>query len=122
MKNSITAVCMRRRLRIDASIARFFRVGASFINRMLRMDRDEESANHRYDALSLDEEQLETLQAAVEVCPGATLEELQRLVADQCSVTVSQISIYRALKQLNLHRGALTESRGTRSVGENELV
>lgn len=103
MKNSITAVCMLRRLRADASIARLFGDGASFIKRTLGMDRDEENANHRDDAaLYLDEEQLETLQAAVEVCPDATLEELQRLVADQCKVPVSQMSICRALKHLNL--------------------
>ncbi len=54
------------------------------------MDRGEENADPRDDAtLSLDEEQLESLQAAVEVCPDATLDELQRLVADQCKATVS---------------------------------
>jgi transposase len=91
MKNCVTAVCMRMRL------------GASFIKRTLRMDRGEEKASHRDDVpFPLNEEQLESLQAAVEVCPDATLEELQRLVADQCKVTVSQLSICRAMKQLNL--------------------
>lgn len=97
MKNSITAVCVRMRLSADALIAKLFGVGASFIKSTLRMDWGEENAAH-----SLNEEQLETLQAAVEVCPDATLEELQRLVADQCKVTISQMSICRALKQLNL--------------------
>jgi transposase len=97
MKNSVTAVCMQVRLKADASIAKLFGVGVSFIKSRLRMDWGEENA-----ALSLDEEQLETLQAAIEVCPDATLEELQRLVADQCKVTVSQLSICRALKELNL--------------------
>jgi transposase len=97
MKNSVTAVCMHVRLRADAPIAKLFGVGVSFIKSMLRMDWGEEKAS-----LSLNEEQLETLQAAVEVCPDATLEELQRLVADQCKVTVSQLSICRAMKELNL--------------------
>jgi transposase len=103
MKNSVTAVCIRMRLRADASIARLFGAGASFIKRTLRMDLGEENADHRDDAArSFNEEQLETLQAAVEICPDATLEELQRFVADQCQVTVSQLSICRALEQLNL--------------------
>jgi transposase len=97
MKNSFTAVCMRLRPRADALIAKLFGVGASFIKSTLRMDWGEENA-----VLSLNEEQLETLQAAVEVCPDATIEELQRLIADQCKVTVSQLSICRALKELNL--------------------
>jgi transposase len=105
MKNSITAVCMRMRLRVDRSIAKFLRIGTSFIKKTLGMERDEEGAKHRDDAAhTLDEEQLETLQAAIEVCPDATLDELQRLVADQCKVTVSQMSICRALKVLNLPR------------------
>jgi transposase len=103
MKNSDTEVCMHMRLRANALIARLFGFGTSFIKRTLRMDRGEENADQRDDAtLSLDEEQLESLQAAVEVCPDATLDELHRLVADQCKATVSKISIYRALKQLNL--------------------
>jgi transposase len=102
MKNSITAVCLHM-LRIDRSIAKFFGIGAFFIKRTLGMERDQENANNRDDtALSLDAEQLETLQAAIEVCPDATVEELQRIVADQCKVTVNQMSICRALKQLNL--------------------
>jgi transposase len=105
MKNGITAVCMRMRLRADASIAKLIGVVSSFIKKMLMTNPDEESPtpDHSEDVtLSLNEEQLETLQAAVEICPDATLEELQRLVADQCRVTVSQMSIFRALQQLNL--------------------
>jgi transposase len=124
MKNGVTAICMRMRLRAGASIAKLFGVGASFVKKMLRMDRDEESPvpDYRDDvALSLNEEQLETLQAAVEICPDATLEELQRLVADQCGVTVSQMSICHALKQLNLplaKRGGNTDQ--FRSPGQQE--
>jgi transposase len=103
MKNS--EVRIRLRLRADISIAEVFGVGTSFIKKTLKIHRDIESRVHRYRrgaVVSLNEEQLETLQAAVEICPDATLEELQRLVADECKVTVSRMSIRRALKKLNL--------------------
>jgi transposase len=87
------------------SIAEVFGAGVSFIKKRFKAHRDEESTvTHHSDgaAFSLDEEQLETLKAAVEICPNATLEELQRFIADDCKVTVSQMSIRRALKNLNL--------------------
>jgi transposase len=104
MKNSITSVCVRMWLRGDISITEIFGVGVSFIKKPFKTYRDEVIPSHHRDvaAFSLNEEQLETLQAAVEVCPDATLEELQRLVADECKVTVSQMAICRALKKLNL--------------------
>jgi transposase len=105
MKNSLTAVCMRMRLRGDISIAGILGVGASFIKKTLKTRRDEEGPvrPHSDDAVpSLNEEQLEALQAAVEICPDATLEALQRIIADECKVTVSQMSICQALKKLNL--------------------
>jgi transposase len=105
MKNSVTSVCMRIRTRIDISIAEVFGAVVSFIKKRFKAHRDEERrVTHHSDgaAFSLDEEQLETLKAVVEVCPNATLEELQRFIADECKVTVSQMSIRRALKNLNL--------------------
>jgi transposase len=104
MKNSLTAVCLRMWLRGDISIAEIFGVGVSFMTHPFRTLRDGVSPVHHNDSttFSLNEEQLETLQAAVEVCPDATLEELQRFIADDCNVTVSQMTICRALKKLNL--------------------
>jgi transposase len=89
----------------DMLIAEIIAVGASFIKKTLKTKRDGESPVRRHSddaALSLNEEQLETLLAVVEVCPNATLEELQSFIADECKVTVSQMSIRRALKILNL--------------------
>jgi transposase len=103
MKNS--AVRIHLRLRADISIAEVFGVGTSFIKKTLKIRRDIESRGHRHRGgavVPLNEEQLETLQAAVEICPDATLEELRRLVADECKVTVSRMSIRRTLKKLNL--------------------
>jgi transposase len=105
MKNSVTSVCMRIRTRAEMSIAEMFGAGVSFLKKRFKTHRDEESpVTHQSDGagLPLDEEQLETLLAVVEVCPNATLEELQRFIADECKVTVSQMSIRRALKILNL--------------------
>jgi transposase len=103
MKNS--EVRIRLRLRAGISIAEIFGAGASFIKKTFRIQRDEEfQAHSRRDGavLSLNEEQLETLQSAVEICPDATLEELRRVVADECKATVSRMSIRRALKDLDL--------------------
>src|SRR5262245_8146988 len=101
MKNRVTVICTRMRLRDDISIAELFGVGASFVKKMLRPHRDVKSlASHDRDgaARPLNEEQLEVLQAAIEICPNATIEDLQRFIADECKVTVSQTSISRALK------------------------
>jgi hypothetical protein len=93
------------RLRADMLIAEIIAVGASFIKKTLKTKRDEESPirlHSDYVALSLNGEQLETLQVAVEICPDATLEVLQRIIADECQVTVSRRSIRHALNKLNL--------------------
>jgi transposase len=105
MKNSLTAVCTRMRLRADISIAGIFGAGASFIKKTFKTRRDEESPVRRHSdgaVLSLNEEQLETLLAAVEICPDATLEVPQRIIADECKVMLSRMSICRALEKLNL--------------------
>jgi transposase len=105
MKNGVTSLYMRIRTRAEMSIAEVFGAGVSFLKKRFKTHRDEESpVTHRSDgaAFSLDEEQLETLLAVVEVCPNATLEELQSFIADECKVTVSQMSIHQALKILNL--------------------
>lgn len=101
MKNRVTVICTRMWLRADISIAEFFGAGVSFVKKMLSSHRGVEGlASHHGDgaARPLNEEQLEVLQAAIEICPNATLEDLQRFIADECKVTVSQTSISRALK------------------------
>jgi hypothetical protein len=86
------------------SIAGISLAGVSFFKKTLKSHRDEESPvrRRRNDAaLPLDEEQLAALQAALEICPEAAIEELQRLIADECKVRVSRKSIRHALKKLN---------------------
>jgi hypothetical protein len=105
MKNSLRAVCKSIWLRGDRSIAEIHKAGVSFINKTFKTHRGGVSAvHHRGGAVfSLNGEELETLQAAVEICPDATLDELQRIIADQCRTAVSQMSICSALKKLNPH-------------------
>jgi transposase len=100
MKNSLLAVYTSVWLRGDRLIAEIHKVGVSFINKTFKTHQDRVSAVHYRSgaAFLLDEEELETLQAAVEICPDATLDELQRIIADQCRTTVSQMSICTALK------------------------
>jgi transposase len=86
------------------SIAGLSLAGVSLFKKTLKSHRDEESpalSRRNGAAPALDEEQLAVLQAALEICPGATLEELQRLIADECKVRVSRMSIRHALKKLN---------------------
>jgi hypothetical protein len=52
--------------------------------------------------LQLDEEQLASLKAAVEICPDASLEELRKIVSDDSGSRVSLISLSHALNALNL--------------------
>jgi transposase len=105
MKNSLASVCMRIRLRADISIAQIFGGGATFLKKTFKTHRSGESLARRRmrgAVHPLDEEQLAALQAALEICPGATLEELRRLIADECNAPVSRRSIRHALKKLNL--------------------
>jgi len=86
------------------TIARISGADSSFIKKTLKSRRDEESLTRRRKygvAPPLDEEQLAVLQATLEICPEATIEELQRLIADECKVRVSRKSIRHALKKLN---------------------
>jgi transposase len=103
MKNGFTAILTRMRPRTCISIAEIF--GIPFIKKTLRPHRDEESSSWGHGdgaAPRLNEEQIAVLQAALEICPEATIEELQRLIADECKVRVSRKSIRHGLKRLNL--------------------
>jgi transposase len=104
MKNGFTAVLTRMRPRGGISIAEIFGAGVSFIKKTLRSHRDGEGSSRRRRngaTPPLNEEQLAVLQAALEICPEATIEELQRIIADECKVRVSRKSIRHALKKLN---------------------
>jgi hypothetical protein len=103
MKNGFTAVLTRMRPRTGISIAEIFGAGVFFIKKTFWSHRDGEGSSRRHGdgaAPPLDEEQLAVLQATLEICPEAAIDELQRLIADECKVTVSRRSIRHALKKL----------------------
>lgn len=90
-----------------ADVAEIFGVGVSFVKKMLKLHRDGESLKPRHGGgiePLLNPERLEILRAAVETRPDATLEELQRFIADECQVRVSISTICRTLQKLKLPR------------------
>jgi transposase len=104
MKNRVIAIYRRMRLRSVLSISEIFGIGASFVKNAHKSSRNGEGAlsrNNNSEAYLLNDEQLEALKAAVEICPGATLEELRRIVSDDCGRRVSLISVCRALNILD---------------------
>ena len=105
MKNRVMAIYRRMRQRSVLSISEISGIGASFVKNTLKPRSDGERTPHRNnnnEASPLNDEQLEALKAAVEICPGATLEELRRIVSDDCGSPVSLVSVCRALNTLNL--------------------
>jgi transposase len=105
MKNRVIAIYGLMRLRCVLLISEIFGVGASFFKNTLKSRREEGGPlprNKNNEASLLNEEQLEALKVAVEICPDATLDELRRIVSDDCGRRVSLISVCRALNTLNL--------------------
>ena len=96
--------------------ADIFRVGISFVKKMLNRHRAGESLEPRHgggaDPL-LNEQHLEMLRAAVDTRADATLEEFQQFIASECRVAVSVATVCRALQILNLPRKK--KSRGQRT-------
>jgi transposase len=93
------------RLRSVLSISEIFGIGDYFVKNKLKSRRKEEVTsprNNNNDASQLNDEQLEALKAAVEICPGASLEELRKIVSEDCGSRVSLVSVSRALNTLNL--------------------
>ena len=88
-------------------IARIFKVGVTFIKKMLKWHRAGEALDPRHGggpASLLHEKEAALLRQEIRVRPDATLEELQKLLADICQVTVSLSTISRSLQLLNLPR------------------
>lgn len=90
-----------------AEIANLFGVGATFVKKMLRLHRAGDDLEPRHaggPTPLLQEKELVLLRQEVKHRPDATLDELQRALADKAQVTVSRPTICRALQQLNLPR------------------
>lgn len=88
-------------------IASIFGVGITFVKKMLRLHRAGDDLQPRHGGgpqPSLKEKELSRLSLEVQLRPDATLEELHKVLADRCNLTVSLSTICRALQQLDLPR------------------
>ena len=87
--------------------ARIFQVGVTFIKKMLRLHRAGEPLEPRHGGGPLPllrEKETTLLRQEIRACPDATLEELQRALADRCHAPASLSTISRSLEVLNLPR------------------
>ena len=88
-------------------IASVFKVGATFIKKMRRLQRDGEDLSPRQGGKPpklLQAPELALLRAEVGARPDATLAELQTVLTQQGGVTASLPTLCRALQALNLPR------------------
>jgi transposase len=90
-----------------AEIASLFGVGITFVKKMLRLHRAGQDLHPRHGGgplPSLKQNELAILRQEVHLRPDATLEELQKVLADRSKISVSVSTICRALQKLNLPR------------------
>jgi transposase len=88
-------------------IARLFQVGVTFIKKMLNLHRAGEALDPRHGGGPtpvLQENDAALLRQEIRARPDATLEELQKVLADKGQVTVSLSTISRHLQLLHLPR------------------
>ena len=95
-------------------IADLFGVGLTFVKKMLRLHRAGNDLKPRQgggpEAL-LQKKELALLRREVKKRPDATLEELQKVLADKREITASLPTICRALQRLDLPRKKKVSSR-----------
>jgi transposase len=87
--------------------ARIFQVGLTFIKKMLKLHRAEESLEPRHGGGPvplLQEKETTLLRQELKAHPDATREELQQVLTAQCHTTASLSTISRRLHVLNLRR------------------
>jgi transposase len=97
-----------------AEIANLFGVGATFVKKMLRLHRAGDDLEPRHGGGPeplLRAKELALLRQEVKKRPDATLDELQKALADKAQVTASLPTICRALQQLDLPRKKKSHSR-----------
>lgn len=88
-------------------IARLFRVGVTFVKKMLRLQRTGESLTPRHGGgptPKLQAAETTRLRRELAAHPDATLAELQQVVGDTCQTHVSVTTICRHLQRLGLPR------------------
>jgi transposase len=88
-------------------IARLFKVGVTFVKKMLKLHRAGESLESRHGGGPvplLQAQETAVLHQEIRVRPDATLEELQQVLVDKCQTTASRSTISRGLQALHLPR------------------
>jgi transposase len=88
-------------------IARLFKVGITFVKKMLKLHRAGESLDPRHGGGPvplLQAPEAAVLRQEIRTSPDATLEELQRILADKCQTMASLSTISRGLQVLDLPR------------------
>lgn len=88
-------------------IARLFKVGITFVKKMLKLHRAGESLDPRHGGGPvplLQVPEAAVLRQEIRTSPDATLEELQRVLADKCQTMASLSTISRGLQVLDLPR------------------
>jgi len=106
LRERVVAAVDQGELTID-EIANLFGVGPTFVKKMLKLHRAGDSLEPRHGGGPeplLREKELALLRKEVKERPDATLDELQKALADQAQVTASLPTICRALQQLGLPR------------------
>ena len=106
LRERVGAAVEQGELTID-EIANLFGVGPTFVKKTLKLHRAGDSLEPRHGGGPeplLREKELALLRKEVKERPDATLDELQKALADQAQVTASLPTICRALQQLGLPR------------------
>lgn len=106
LRERVVAAVEQSELTIN-EIANLFSVGPTFVKKMLKLHRAGESLEPRHGGGPeplLQEKELALLHKEVKERPDATLDELQKALADQAQVTANLPTICRALQQLGLPR------------------
>ncbi len=97
-------------------IAGLFGVGITFVKKMLRLHRAGDDLEPRYGGgpeRSLKEPERALLREQIAGQPDASLEELQKVLAEKARVSVSLATISRALQELGLPRKKRAFSPGS---------
>jgi transposase len=95
-------------------VAALFRVGTTFVKKMLRLHRQGDSLAPRHGGgapSALNDDHRAMLRAAVETRRDATLRELRGFLRAECRIDVSEATLCRELQKLNLPRKKKASSR-----------
>jgi transposase len=105
-------------------IARIFKVGITFVKKMLKLHRAGEPLGPRPGGGPvplLQEKEAALLRQAIRTSPDATLEELHQVLADKCQATASLSTIARRLQLRDLPRKKKSYRQGAGRNGPQKV-